>query len=80
MRTSDNILFDIDNQKATFIRKLESVTDDLVNSKDTLKSMKNSLDILENKDKKELELTHVIKHFVQYNDDNIFRYKLVKIL
>lgn len=80
MRASETIINDIDNQKATFLRKLEHFFQDLNNSKDTLKSMKNSIDIMENKEKKELELTHIKKQFAQYNDDNIFKYKIVNII
>lgn len=80
MRASETIINDIDNQKATFLRKLEHSFQDLNNSKDTLKSMKNSIDIMENKEKKEIELTHIKKQFAQYNDDNIFKYKIVNII
>ena len=56
---------------------MNKLLDDLNLSKDGLKSMKNSIDIHDNKEVKEQELTHVKKNFVQYNDDNIFRYRLV---
>ena len=77
MRSSESIISDMENQKTIFLEKIKALIEDLNSSKDVLKSMKNSIDILDNKEKKEMELTHYKKQFVQYNDDNIFRYKLV---
>ena len=74
------ILNDIANEKIIYVENLRKTIEDLTTAKDTLKSMKNSIDINDNKEKKEMELTHYKMNFVQYNDDNIFKYTLVIII
>lgn len=77
MSSAEKILSDLDNEKSIFLTKTKTLIEDLNSSKDMLKSMKNSIDINDNKEKKEMELTHTKKMFLPYNDDNTFKYKLV---
>ena len=79
MNKAQKILLDFPDARDSLKNKLITINDDLSLAKNDLKEMKNSIEILEDKDRKEIELTHKKKDLIDYvhKDENIFRYRMV---
>ena len=79
MVKAQKLLNDLPDAKETLKNKMIVINDDLSYAKSDLKEMRNSIEILEDKARKEIELTHVRKALVDYSkkDENVFRYRMV---
>lgn len=79
MTKAQKLLNDLPDAKETFKNKQITINDDLHFAKSDLKEMKNSIEILEDKARKQIELTHIKKDLVDYSkkDENVFRYRMV---
>jgi hypothetical protein len=73
------LLNDLPDAKEYLRNQLIAINDDLNLAKKDLKEMKNSIEIYQDKDRKEIELTHKKRDLIDYSkkDDNVFRYRMV---
>ena len=79
MTKAQKLLNDLPDAKDTMSNKLKMINDDLDYARKDLKIMRNSIEIYEEKAKKEIELTHYrkIQKELFYNDEGVFRYRMV---